>query len=105
MVQTALLLVALLAPSQAGRALADPRPASAVADTTGTLTAVERRAIDDAAGRVRASGKGELLVVVVRSVKPERPRAYATRLFNRWRVGSATRNDGVLLFAALDDRA
>jgi len=45
------------------------------------------------------------VVVVVRSIAPAAPRAYATQLFNRWRIGDATRNDGVLLFAALDDRA
>lgn len=103
MVQTAPLLLALTLGSPL--AVADPRPASAVVDVTGTLSAAERTAIDDAARRVRASGRGELVVVVLRSVAPAAPRAFATQLFNRWRIGDATREDGILLFAALEDRA
>jgi uncharacterized protein len=103
MVQTAPLLLALALGSPL--TVADPRPATAVLDVTGTLSAAERAAIDDAARRVRASGRGELVVVVLRSVAPAEPRAFATQLFNRWRIGDATRDDGVLLFAALDDRA
>lgn len=105
MVQTAPLLLAVALASQSATPIADPRPASAVLDTTGTLTAAERSAIDDAASRVRESGRGELLVVVVHSIAPADPRTYATELFNRWRIGDASRHDGVLVFAALDDRA
>jgi uncharacterized protein len=102
-------LVALLGLSLTARAapvesLRDPRPRAWVLDTTGTLDGAARAALEGVARDVRSSGRGELMVVVSGSVDGEPPRAYATRLFNAWRIGSSARSDGVLVFAALTDR-
>lgn len=47
---------------------------------------------------------GELAVVVIRSTDGRNPRKFTTQLFNRWGVGSAERDDGVLILVAIKDR-
>ncbi len=44
------------------------------------------------------------MVAVVRTTNGQNPRAYATRLFNRWGIGNRLTNRGVLVFAAMNDR-
>ncbi|MGC4115757.1 MAG: TPM domain-containing protein [Myxococcales bacterium] len=99
-------LVALLACSIAAAVpperIPDPRPGSRVVDLTGTLQVKDLQAIDEQAERGKAGG--ELVVVVIDSVDGAVPREYTTRLFNRWRLDSGSRNKGVLLLAALKDR-
>jgi uncharacterized protein len=43
-------------------------------------------------------------VVVIGSTDGAEPHQFATDLFNRWHIGEANKNNGVLVFAALDDR-
>ena len=82
--------------------LADPRPRSAVLDTTRTLEEADKAAIDGLADRARNGG--ELMVVVIDSVGGAVPRTYTTHLFNRWGLDKQQRNRGVMLLAALKDR-
>lgn len=82
-----------------------PRPAGWTVDLTGTLPAPLQAEIDRIAGAMREQGRGELAVVVIGSTGGAPHRDFATRLANTWGVGSAERNDGVLILAALDDRA
>jgi uncharacterized protein len=81
---------------------ADPRPGSAVVDTTGTLGVADLALIDSLA--VRARAQGELVVVVIQTVGGVPPRQFTTQLFNRWRLDPTPRNRGVVLLAALKDR-
>src|SRR4051794_2236323 len=81
---------------------APPRGHWAV-DETGRLSAQALAAFDAAAQALDDSGEGQLGLAVVRKVGGPFPRARATELFNQWHVGHAGRNDGVLLFLALDD--
>jgi uncharacterized protein len=85
--------------------LADPRAEGrAAVDRTARIAADDLRQIDGIAAQVRAVTGGELVVVAVGSTGGEPARAFATRLFNAWRIGDRARNDGTLLFTALDDR-
>ena len=47
----------------------------------------------------------ELVVVVIDTTEGRDPRSYGTQLFNQWGVGSAFKDNGVLILAALKDRA
>lgn len=95
------LLVGSVAPTRAQAPISDPRPAgSQLADTTGSVDGVTRAAVDEIARRA----PGEILIVVTDTVGGQPPRAFATSLFNRLGIGSPARDDGVLLFLALDDR-
>src|SRR5688500_12060064 len=81
----------------------DPRRAgSQLADTTGRVDAETRARVEELIARAR--GRGEILVAVTDNTDGVRPREFATRLFNRLGIGGRGRNDGVLLFFALDDR-
>src|SRR5688572_15060985 len=77
-----------------------PRPGHWVSDATGTLSAKDIAALDALGSELDQSGKGQLAVVLVGSTDGRVPRTYATELFNRWGIGHATKNNGVLLFLA-----
>lgn len=81
-----------------------PRPGWAV-DLTGTLTPETLRELDRLGDEVKARNGAEIAVVVIGSTDGEEPRAYATRLANTWGIGSAETNNGLLILAALEDRA
>jgi uncharacterized protein len=100
-----LAFVAAPAQAQSPTHVAPPASGTWVRDLTGKLqesTLVEANALAEAANR---EGVGQIAVAVVRSTRGADPRAYATLLFNSWGVGRAGRDDGILLFIALEDRA
>lgn len=99
----AVLLCAAQARSTPVAQVVDPRPAHHVLDATEVLSEADVRDIDESAAR--AAPNGELLVVVVPSTDGVASRAWATAVFNRLRVDTQARSRGVLLVAALDDRA
>lgn len=104
----ALLLALVAARSAAGQGLppevVGPRPPGRVVDPTGRLGADERREITALLDGVAAQTRGDMMVVVIPSTFGTPHRRFATDLFNRWQLGTAERDDGLLLFAALDDR-
>jgi uncharacterized protein len=104
-------LVAPLAWATAAAALAGPpasldgpRPAGHVVDTVGLLAAEDVAAIERLAEGIEAASGGDLVVVVIGSTAGQPHRTFATELFNRWQLGSADRNDGLLIFVATADR-
>ncbi|MEI6636862.1 MAG: TPM domain-containing protein [Planctomycetota bacterium] len=104
-------VIGWLAWSLATVALADgpatidgPRPPGHVVDAVGLLGADDVAAIERLAAGIEAAAGGDLVVVVIRTTGERPHRAFATELFNRWQLGSAERNDGLLIFVALDDR-
>ncbi|UYZ62630.1 TPM domain-containing protein [Hymenobacter weizhouensis] len=62
-----------------------------------------RRLNTQLAGFDRA-GKAHIDVVVVRSIGGQEPKDAATTLFNRWKIGDATLDNGLLLLLVLDQR-
>lgn len=92
-------------------ALAQPAPTElarppdgCVLDRVGALQPSTVDAIQGECDRVEAAGH-ELAVVVIDTAGSRGPAQYALDLFNAWRLGGPDDDDGVLLFAALDDRA
>lgn len=81
-----------------------PRPTTAVVDDTGTLDAEETAQLERLATGVRKSAQGDIVIVLIRTTAGQPPRTFATALFNRWAIGTAARNDGLLIFAAIEDR-
>ena len=100
-----LLLLALAAAARAATVeeIPSPRPAGWAVDRTGRIPPDTLRRLDRLGDDVKAKAGAELAVVVVGSTGGMAPRAFATRLFNRWGIGDRRRNDGLLVFAALDD--
>ena len=83
----------------------DPRPAGWTVDLTGSLTPETIQALNRLGDDVKAQTGGEMMVVVVGSIDGADPRDFATRLGNAWGIGDRDADNGLLLFAALDDRA
>src|SRR5688572_10896252 len=79
--------------------LADPRPAHVVDQAEVLDAAAEQRLEQTAAGIARA----QLVVVTVDSV-PGTAKQFATDLFNHWRLGSADKNEGVLVLLVMGQR-
>src|SRR5689334_10106893 len=73
-------------------------------DETGKVPQHVLATFNSRARSLDASGAGQLGLAVVSSTHGAAPRQFATAIFNAWGVGHASRNDGVLLFFALDDR-
>ena len=67
--------------------------------STGTLAELNRvaAALDD-------SGAGQLGVLVTQTTGGNKPRDFATGVFNNWGVGHQGANDGILLLVAVKDR-
>jgi uncharacterized protein len=77
----------------------NPRPAGWAVDLTGTLPPQKLAELNQLGDDVKARTGAALVVVVVGSTDGVDSHAFATRLFNAWRLGRG----GVLLFAALTD--
>jgi uncharacterized protein len=82
-----------------------PRPNGWVTDKADLLSPAAEAEINTVADAVHQRDGAELAIVTVRTVAGADPRGFATDLFNRWRIGAAGRNNGLLLFVAIDDRA
>jgi len=100
-----LALVALPAAAVVVEDIPSPRPAGWTVDLTGTLQPDTVRALDQLGDEVKTQTGAELAVVVVPSTDGVPQRQFATELANRWGLGDREKNNGVLVFAALDDRA
>ncbi len=107
-IRIALFLLLSTLPAAPGRAITvgeipTPRPASWAVDTTGRIPRETLRQFDLIGDQVQATNGGELAVAVVDTTGGFPSRSFATSLFNTWRIGQRGRDNGVLLFAALDD--
>lgn len=85
-------------------AVAAPPKGQWSVDETGRLSQLALASFDTTAKALDETGLGQLGLAVVASTHGVPPRQFATGVFNAWGVGHAGRNDGVLLFFALDDR-
>ncbi len=99
-----LLLVCACAFAQAQQPATIPALDSPVVDTTGTLDAVQKQALEQQALALQQRKGSQLQVLVVPSTQPETIEQYAVRAFEQWKLGRAKVDDGVLLVVAKDDR-
>jgi uncharacterized protein len=96
-------------PAAPARAIAigeipSPRPSGWSVDTTGRIPRESLRQLDLIGNLVQSTNGAEIAVVVVDTTGGVPSRPFATGLFNAWGIGERGRNNGILLFAALDDR-
>jgi uncharacterized membrane protein YgcG len=85
-------------------AIAAPPKGQWATDETGKVSSQALDGFNRTAQELADCGAGQLGLAVVKTTNGEPPRKYATRVFNQWGIGHRGRNDGVLLFFALDDR-
>ena len=102
----ALILVAV--PALSATADADLRAIPAlhgrVVDTTGTLAASQREAVESKLVAFEQRKGAQIAVLIVPTTAPETIEQYATRVFDAWKLGRKGVDDGVLVIVAKDDR-
>lgn len=103
-----LVLVTLVLPaavfSESLSQIPSPRPEGWSVDLTGELSQESLQEIDALIQTVNKSHGVEMAVVVIHSTQGRKHREFATELFNLWGIGDPQLNNGLLIFAALQDR-
>ena len=103
-----LLLAALALCSAAGARAQELQPVPAlgarVVDTTGTLDAGQRQALDAKLAALEAAKGAQVVVLLVPTTQPEDIASYANRVANTWKIGRREVGDGVLVVVAKNDR-
>lgn len=94
----------LALPAWAQSDAAIPPMASPVVDTTGTLDAAQKQALEAQALALQQRKGSQLQILIVPSTQPETIEQYTQRVFEQWQVGRKGVDDGVLLVVAKDDR-
>ncbi|HVT65722.1 MAG TPA: TPM domain-containing protein [Mycobacteriales bacterium] len=91
-------------PVPAAHASGFPAPTGYFVDATGDISAADGRAIEAELESYAERSGHQLAVAVVDTTGNESIEDYSNDLFGDWGVGSAERNDGVLIVVAIDDR-
>jgi len=81
-----------------------PEPARLCNDFTGTLTAAEMAELEAFCVALDRETSVQLCLVVVQDLDGMEVSDFANRLFERWGIGRAQQDDGVLLLMALSER-
>ncbi|MGG6461183.1 TPM domain-containing protein [Solilutibacter silvestris] len=98
------LLLACSVVAQAQKGLATiPALDSPVVDTTGTLSAEDKQALQQQALDLQQRKGSQLQILMVASTSPEDIADYAQRVYQQWKIGREKINDGVLIVVAKDD--
>jgi uncharacterized protein len=100
----ALLLGAAGLPLHAQDVQAVPALSARVIDTTGTLPAAERDALEQRLAAFEAQAGPQIVLLMVATTAPEDIAAYAQRVADTWKIGRRDVGDGVLVVVARDDR-
>lgn len=97
------LLTPLSARSQTAL-LTIPPLSARVIDTTGTLSAAQRDALDAKLAAFEQSKGAQIMVLMVPTTQPEDIADYAQRVGEFWKLGRKNVGDGLLLLVAKNDR-
>lgn len=76
-----------------------------VIDTANVVSPAAARAIDALARDLRAKTGAEIAVLTMPSVAPETPFDYGMRVVDAWKLGSAERDEGLLLLVVVDEHS
>jgi uncharacterized protein len=100
------ILVALLALAGAWAQALLPVPelTARVIDQTGTLDAIQRKALEDKLAAFEQKKGSQMVFLLVPTTQPEDIASYANRVANVWKIGRRDVGDGILLIVAKDDR-
>ena len=79
-------------------------PRGYVNDFAGVLDAQARQAIETYCGNVERSTGAQIAIVTVKSLEGDPVEDAAVRLFEKWKVGNAKTDEGVLVLLAVEDR-
>src|SRR6476659_7059065 len=94
------LAVALLLVATAAAALSFPPLTGRVVDQAGILAPAAKAALEPKLTELEAKSGIQLVVATVGSLQGQEIEPYANELFRAWKLGEATKNNGVLLLVA-----
>ena len=100
----ALAVLLLVAPGFACAQVLPETPASYVTDAAGVLSTEARAALESQLATLDASTTEQIAVVTVPSLGGDYIEHYATQLFEKWGIGEAKKDTGVLLLLAIQER-
>ena len=81
-----------------------PALVAPVIDTTGTLQAAQKAALEAKLSALEAAKGSQVVLLMVPTTAPEDIASYANRIGNAWKIGRKGVGDGVLPVVAKDDR-
>lgn len=100
----ALLAACLLAFATIARAdVAVPALQARVIDLTGTLTPPQTQQLESQLAALEQRKGAQVVVLMLPTTQPDEIADYATRVFDRWKIGRKGVDDGVLVLVAKDD--
>ena len=82
-----------------------PALSARVIDTTGTLDAAQRQALEDKLSAFEKANGSQIVVLLLPTTQPEDIVAYTQRVGDSWKIGRKDIGDGLLLVVAKNDRA
>lgn len=91
--------------AQSVGSIRSPLPKAWVVDQTETLSDLQKKLINELCEEIQTDYNRQMVVAVIASTNGKDHRRFAVELFNKWRVGNGFKNQGVLVFAAMNDRA
>jgi len=100
----ALLLAGGVARAADGDVQAIPELHARVTDLVGALPAQRREQVEQRLAALEQRKGAQIAVLLVATTAPEPIEAYATRVFDAWKLGRKGIDDGVLVVVAKDDR-
>ncbi|MEO7888301.1 MAG: TPM domain-containing protein, partial [Polaromonas sp.] len=84
--------------------VAVPPYSARVLDTTGTLHTTHIAELNQQILALEADTRAAVVVLMVPTTGDEAIEQYATRVFEKWKIGDTKRDDGILILVATEDR-
>jgi uncharacterized protein len=94
----------LALPALAQDLLPVPPLTARVVDTSGTLSAEQRAALDSKLAAFEAQAGPQIVLLLVKTTQPEDIASFAFRVADAWKIGRREVGDGVLVVVASGDR-
>ncbi len=92
------------ASARAGRAVPVPPYSARVLDTTSTLNTQQIASLNEQILAIEADTRAAVVVFMLPTTGEDSIEEYATRVFEKWKLGDTQRDDGILILVALEDR-
>lgn len=79
-----------------------PEPAVLVNDFAGVLSAQDKALLEEKLVAFDDSTSSQLCIVILKTLDGEPASSYAPELFNFWKIGQESRNNGILILVSMD---
>jgi uncharacterized protein len=81
-----------------------PQPIGYINDFANLITADDYQRLNALASTIEQKTTAEIAVVTLKTTKPYDIQDYSVRLFEKWKIGKAGKDNGVLLLVAIEDK-